>query len=295
LRWRVGFRAPPAVSAAAEDEIGFRREVMMAVRDELVAMSEAGAPAESSWDDVRGWRVIAGDGTLLGQVADVLVERGDGKPRFLQIALEPAVVRAAGGRRVHAPFDAARVDPDARTVFLDGVSGEQARELPTEPDGTPFVTGPFAARADVDEVPAKADLPRAPMADVAGRVVDEERITLSEEELVVGTRTVSAGEVRVEKRVETEQVRQSIPVTRDDVSVERRPLAPGSSLERWEDEEGLHIPLVEEELVIEKRLVAREELLIRKRRVTEEQVVEETLRKERAEVLEPNDLPPSDP
>jgi uncharacterized protein (TIGR02271 family) len=268
---------------------------MMTVRDELVAMSEAGAPAESSWGDVRGWRVIAGDGTLLGQVADVLVERGGGKPAFLQIALEPAVVRAAGGRRVHAPFDAARVDPDARTVFLDGVSGEQARELPTEPDGAPFVTGPIARQTAAVDVSRDDDLPRASAVDVPARVVDEERITLSEEELLVGTRTVSAGEVRVEKRVETEQVRQSIPVTRDDVSVERRPLAPGASLERWEDEEGLHIPLVEEELVIEKRLVAREELLIRKRRVTEEQVVEETLRKERAEVVEPGDVPPSDP
>lgn len=266
----------------------------MAVRDELVAMSEAGVPAESSWGDVRGWRVIAGDGTLLGQVADVLVERGGGKPRFLQVALEPAVVRAAGGRRVYAPFDAARVDPDGRTVHLDGVTGEQARELPTEPDDAPFVTGPFAPRADADDEIAEADLPRAGVADAPGRVVDEERITLSEEELVVGTRTVSAGEVRVEKRVETEQVRQSIPVTRDDVSVERRPLAPGARLERWEDDEGLHIPLVEEELVIEKRLVAREELLVRKRRVTEEQVVEETLRKERAEVVRPDDLPPSE-
>ncbi len=46
--------------------------------------------------------------------------------------------------------------------------------------------------------------------------------------------------------------------------------------------------------MIEKRLVAREELLIRKRRVTEEQIVEETLRKERAEVLQPDDVPPAE-
>ncbi|HYH82214.1 MAG TPA: PRC and DUF2382 domain-containing protein [Longimicrobium sp.] len=267
----------------------------MARVENLVAMSEAGAPGESAWADVRGWRAIAGDGTLLGQVADVLVERGDeGKPRFLQVALEPAVARAAAGKRVYAPFDAARVDPDARTVHLDGVTGERALELPTDPDDAPFVTGPFAPRADLDDADDVVNEPLASSTDVRERVVDEERITLSEEELLVGTRTVSAGEVRVEKRVETEQVRESVPVTRDDVSVERRPLAPGASLERWEDEEGLHIPLVEEEMVIEKRLVAREELLIRKRRVTEEQVVEETLRKERAEVIGPEDLPLSD-
>ena len=259
----------------------------MAERDELVALSQAGAPAGSSWGDVRGWRVIAGDGTLLGQVADVLLERGGDRPRFLRVDLDPAVARAAGGRQVYAPFEAARVDPDSRSVHLDGVTGERASELPGEPDDAPFVDGPFAFRA-VAEEPA----PSTGTAAELGAATDEERITLHEEELAVGTRAVSAGEVRVEKRVETEEVRESVPVTRDHVEVERRPLPAGASLERWEDEEGLHIPLVEEELVIEKRLVAREEILIRKRRVTEEQEVVETVRRERAEVVGPDDAAP---
>ncbi|HEU4561696.1 MAG TPA: PRC and DUF2382 domain-containing protein [Longimicrobium sp.] len=255
----------------------------MAERDELVALSQAGTPAGSSWGDVRGWRVIAGDGTLLGEVADVLIDRDGDRPRFLRVGLDPAVARAAGGRQVYAPFEAARVDPDSRSVHLDGVTGERATELPEQPDDAPFVDGPFAFRA-VAEEPA----PSTGTAELD--VGDQERITLHEEELAVGKRAVSAGEVRVEKRVETEEVRETVPVMREEVDVERRPLSPGASLERWEDEEGLHIPLVEEELVIEKRLVAREELVIRRRRVTEEQEVVETVRRERAEVVGPDDL-----
>jgi uncharacterized protein (TIGR02271 family) len=49
----------------------------------------------------------------------------------------------------------------------------------------------------------------------------------------------------------------------------------------------MYIPILEEELVITKRLVAREELVIRKTRVAEEHIVEETLRRERAEVRGP--------
>ncbi|HEX9935605.1 MAG TPA: PRC-barrel domain-containing protein [Longimicrobium sp.] len=180
----------------------------MGERDDLVALSQAGAAGESSWADVRGWRAIAGDGTLLGEVADVLMDRDGGRPRFLLIALESAVARVQGGRRVYAPFEAARVDPESRIVHLDGVTGERTADLPDHPDEAPFVDGPFAFRA-VAEEPAPST-GAAEVSGAVGRVVGEERITLNEEELLVGKRDVSAGEVRVEKRVETEEVRDTI-------------------------------------------------------------------------------------
>ncbi|HEY7768293.1 DUF2382 domain-containing protein, partial [Longimicrobium sp.] len=49
-----------------------------------------------------------------------------------------------------------------------------------------------------------------------------------------------------------------------------------------------YIPILVEELVIQKRLVAHEELVIRKTRVTEEQVVEEELRREVPEIRGPD-------
>jgi uncharacterized protein (TIGR02271 family) len=119
-------------------------------------------------------------------------------------------------------------------------------------------------------------------------VGDEERVVLSEEELMVGKREVAAGEVVVHKHMEEQVVRQSVPLMREHVEVERRPVPEGVVGFEPRTEDGvLYVPIVEEELVITKRLVAREELVIRKTQVTEEQVVEETLRRERAEITGP--------
>ncbi len=113
-------------------------------------------------------------------------------------------------------------------------------------------------------------------------------MTISEEDLDVRKRVVPAGEVEVAKRVETEQVREVVPRMREDVTVERRPFPEGmTDFSPRVEGDVIYVPLVEEELVVEKRLVAREELVIRKRRVVEEQVVEATLRREVPDVRGP--------
>lgn len=251
---------------------------------DLVSLGELGAGADLG---LTGRPVFAGDGTLLGEVADVLGDaRGDG-PRFIAVALEASVARMQGGKRVFVPFGSARVD-EARRVHLDGVTGESATTLPAAPTNTPL---PDADATVLDRARAADSLAdsgiAAPAAGTREMAGGEERVLLSEEELVVGTQAVAAGEVVVEKHVEEHVVRQSVPVMREQVDVERRPLPPGAGLEPRTEGEVMYIPIVEEELVITKRLVAREELVIRKTRVTEEQVVEETVRRERADVIGP--------
>ncbi|HEX8209666.1 MAG TPA: PRC and DUF2382 domain-containing protein [Longimicrobium sp.] len=286
--------------------------------DDLVSLGELGAGADLG---LIGRPVFAGDGTLLGNVADVLGDaRGEG-PRFIAVALEASVARIPGGKRVFVPYGSARVD-DGRRVHLDGVTGESAATLPTTPTNTPL---PFrdpdatvldhARAADslansgiVAQAAAQVHggigtgtsgltgtapagtgthglAAGAPARELAG---SEERVVLSEEELVVGKREVPVGEVVVQKHIEEQVIRQTIPVTREKVEVERRPLPPGAGLEPRTEGDIMYIPLVEEELVVTKRLVAREELVIRKTRVIEEQVIEETVRRERAEVIGPD-------
>ena len=120
----------------------------------------------------------------------------------------------------------------------------------------------------------------------------EERLTLSEEELAIGKREVRAAEVEIEKRVETEHVRQDVPLTHDEVTVERRPLEGGmvaaGGLNNTIREEHIRVPLTAEEAVVEKRVVPKEELVVRKQEVTEDRMVEADLRTERAEVREVN-------
>ena len=118
----------------------------------------------------------------------------------------------------------------------------------------------------------------------------EERITLSEEELAIGKRQRAAGEVEVEKRVETEHVREAVPVMRDEVTVERRPITDGMRTDAHFEDEEIRVPLTKEEVVADKRAVAKEELVVKKHEVTDQEVVEADLRRERAEVHAEGDV-----
>jgi len=114
---------------------------------------------------------------------------------------------------------------------------------------------------------------------------DELRVQRSEEELRAGTRERRAGSVNVRKRVRTDHERLSVPKRREEVSVERVPVEEreASEAEIGEDDE-VRIPVVEEEVVVEKRPVVKEEIRLRKEVVEEEEVVEEDVRKEEVEV-----------
>lgn len=126
-----------------------------------------------------------------------------------------------------------------------------------------------------------------------GRVDEDElRIQRSEEELRAGTRERQAGGVNVRKRVRTEREQVRVPKRREEVHVERVPAEEGgvpetggrgtSGVEIGEDE--IRVPIIEEEIVVEKRPVVREEIRIRKDIVEEEEVVEADVRKEEIEI-----------
>lgn len=226
---------------------------------------------EEGSPDIRGWEVVAADGAPVGRVDNLLVDTGSLEVRYLVIRMD----RDGPGARVRAPIQGTRLDTAAGRVYLDSLSSAEVLALPVYA-GAPEPRGEATVLED------------APGAAAPATVEDEARLTLSEEELVVGRREVAAGEVSVSKRVETERVRETVPTMREDVVIERRPLPPGAGFEPRVEGDVIYVPLVEEELVIEKRLVAREELVIRKQRLTEEQVVEETLRRERAEIRGPD-------
>lgn len=116
-----------------------------------------------------------------------------------------------------------------------------------------------------------------------GREVGDQRLTLAEEELRVGKRQVQAGEVQLRKSVETHHVSEQVPLMREEITIERRPITADSgatgNVEISENE--IRIPLMAEEAVVEKRTVGVEEVTLRKHQVTEEETVEADLRRER--------------
>jgi uncharacterized protein (TIGR02271 family) len=112
------------------------------------------------------------------------------------------------------------------------------------------------------------------------------RMPVAEEELDVVKRDREAGEVRLRKDVVTETKRIDVPVTREEVRVERVPVSdrearPGESAFR---EESVSVPIHEEEIEVRKRPVVKEEVRLQKERVTEQRAAEADVRKERVDI-----------
>ncbi|HEX8217436.1 MAG TPA: YsnF/AvaK domain-containing protein [Allosphingosinicella sp.] len=111
-------------------------------------------------------------------------------------------------------------------------------------------------------------------------------IPLVEERLEVSKKQVETGRVRV--RVEVDEREEIVPakLARDDVEIERvaknQPLAELPSV-RLEGNVTI-VPVVEEQIVVEKKLVLVEEIHIRRKTTTVVEGVPVTLRSERAEI-----------
>jgi uncharacterized protein (TIGR02271 family) len=112
------------------------------------------------------------------------------------------------------------------------------------------------------------------------------RVRRTEVELAAvaaGTRERKAGEVSVRKRVRTDRESIEVPTRHEEVSVERVPLS-GEPSEAEIGEDEVRVPLTDEEVVVEKRPVAKEEVRIRKDVVEDTEVVEEDVRREEIDV-----------
>jgi uncharacterized protein (TIGR02271 family) len=113
---------------------------------------------------------------------------------------------------------------------------------------------------------------------------DELRVQRSEEELRAGTLEREAGALRVRKRVRTDREQIRVPKRHEEVSVERVPVEGREASEAEIGEAEVSVPLTEEEVVVEKRPVVKEEFRVRKDVVEEEEVVEEDVRREEVDV-----------
>jgi uncharacterized protein (TIGR02271 family) len=112
---------------------------------------------------------------------------------------------------------------------------------------------------------------------------DELRVQRSEEELVAGTREREAGSMRIKKRVRTDRERIEVPTRHEEVTVARVPVE-GEATEAQIGEDEVSVPVTEEEVVLDKRAVAKEEVRVRKEAVEDTEIVEEDVRREEVDV-----------
>jgi uncharacterized protein (TIGR02271 family) len=119
----------------------------------------------------------------------------------------------------------------------------------------------------------------------ATKTVDEQNIQLYGEVLRVHKDRVNRGEVHVRKEVITTTQTIEVPVTREELVVERVPVSghqvAGSATFA---EEETRIPLTEERAFVDKQAVVREEIRIAKKEITGVEQFDEQLRREELRV-----------
>lgn len=113
-------------------------------------------------------------------------------------------------------------------------------------------------------------------------------LELREERLDIDLAEVQTGEIRITKRVVEEMQTIDVPVTYEEITIERWPVKDQRVLEgdveviQHEDE--IVIPVVEERVVVDKEVQVVEEVEIHRDRFTETERVTETLRREELDV-----------
>ena len=242
-------------------------------------------------------------GDKLGSVGQIYADDQTGEPTWVTVktglfgtseSFVPLAGASVSGSDLVVNYDketiknAPRVDADGHLTSeeeqqlfayygLDGGDG-YARAEDRDVDDSVAPRSDAAAdyeRSDRDDITGGRD--------VSGQATDD-AMTLSEEQVRVGTQTEEVGRARLRKYVVTENVTQTVPVTREEVRVEREPITEanrdealsGPDLSEQEHEVVLH----EERPVVEKQTVPVERVRLDTETVTDQVTVSEEVRKE---------------
>ncbi|WP_376714189.1 YsnF/AvaK domain-containing protein [Janibacter limosus] len=118
-------------------------------------------------------------------------------------------------------------------------------------------------------------------------------MTRSEEQLKVGTTTETAGKARLRKFIVTENVTKTVPVSHEEVRIEREPITEGdrgdATVGRDLSEEEQEVELKAERVVVDKEAVPVERVKLGTETVTENETVDEQVRREQIEATDGTD------
>jgi uncharacterized protein (TIGR02271 family) len=244
-----------------------------------------------------GGTAYGSDGEKIGTIGQVYLDNSSGQPAW-------ATVKTGlfGTNESFVPLEQAEQTDDGIRVPYgkDQVKGapniETDRELSEQEEdqlysyyglggGTTTQTSAgVTGRQDDDRDGVFDDVEsRAVGYDTSGPTTDD-AMTRSEERVRAGTEQVQAGKARLRKYVTTEQQQVSVPVTREEVRVEREPITEGN-YDRAMDgpalsEEEHEVVLNEERPVVTTEAVPVERVRLAKDQVQEEKTVTADVRKE---------------
>ena len=241
--------------------------------------------------------VVAPDGSKIGGIGQVYLDDQTGNPSWVTArtglfgtsqSFVPLEGASLSGRDVQVAYDEDKVKGAPRVDDDGALSPEEENTL------YGYYGVGTQDTADVDEAPVTAgvattgttgtaDTTEQVGHDTSGPTTDD-AMTRSEERLQVGTQTREAGRARLRKYVVTEHVTQTVPVSHEEVRIEREPVTDanvgdataGPSISEEEHEVVLH----EERPVVAKETVPVERVRLGTETVTEQATVSEDVRKE---------------
>lgn len=115
-------------------------------------------------------------------------------------------------------------------------------------------------------------------------IVEDGKMLLRKEELDIGKSRVQTGEVTLSKEIVQEQKVVDVPVTHEEVIIERRAVNNEPSDSTVTAEGVIHIPVSKEEVHVDKHTVVTGEVSAYKHAVEETQRVDEALKREEVRV-----------
>ena len=235
-------------------------------------------------DRYAGYTVYDNADQKIGKVDDLFLDEND-SPEYIGVKLG-----LLGTRSTLIPFQMATVDEanSSITVSTDKDTVQNGPTFDDDQEISPAFENEVHGFYGLHEMTGSSE-DRGTYADYSSSSgseledEDELRVQRSEEELVAGTREREAGSMRVRKRVRTDRERIEVPTKHEEVSVERVPVS-GEATEAQIGEDEVSVPVTEEEVVVDKRAVAKEEVRLRKDVVEDTEVVEEDVRREEVDV-----------
>ncbi len=256
----------------------------------------------------------------LGRITELYTDDESGEPTFATVdaglgsreVFVPLAGATSSSGAVTVPYDRAKVhgapqiaedghitpEEEQRLYEYYGLRGGQAGTQTTQAGtqttqaGVAGTTGDDATsgtgRRDADGDGVFDDVQNRVVGhDTSGPTTDD-AMTRSEERLSVGTEQRETGRARLRKFITTETQTETVPVTREEVRVEREPITDANASQAYDgpalSEEEHEVTLTEERAVVDKETVPVERVRLDKATVTEQQQISEEVRKEQVEL-----------
>lgn len=244
----------------------------------------------------QGTPVYDVNGDKVGTVADLdqannamVIQKGLFFPKDIQVPLSTVARSDADGVYLSVTKD----DVSNGNFASSGASGyDTDRGVDTQ---APYNATPARSVGDADLNARAATTPNTARDDLA-RGADHPTpvrdgdiaVPVREEELVAGKQREETGRVHVGKDVVEEQQSLNVPVTHEEVQVERVPVDKDIPADRlgadaWQNKD-IVVPVMGEQVNSEKRAHVNEEIHLHKQAVTENQQVSDTIRKEKVHI-----------